>query len=79
MVFTIQDLVNQHIFPDLKLLAGQKGLRNEISAINSTDILDNLSSLHAKSWYSQADMSFKTIRNTQSLSASCPAVKSAVL
>ncbi len=48
MVFTIQDLVNQHIFPDLKLLAGQKGLRNEISAINSTDILDNLSSLHAK-------------------------------
>lgn len=48
MVFTIQDFVNQHIFSDLKLLAGQKGLRNEITAINSVDILDDLTILHPK-------------------------------
>lgn len=48
MVFTIQDLVRQNIFSDLKLLAGQKGMRNEIKAINSADILADLSVFHPK-------------------------------
>ena len=45
MAVTIQDLINQKIFPDIKLVAGQKGLRNEILWINIMEILDTPSSV----------------------------------
>lgn len=40
MSFTVQDLISQRIFPDIKLLAGQNGKKNEIQWINIMEILD---------------------------------------
>ena len=40
MALTIQDLISQRVFPDVKLLAGQKGNKNEIQWINIMEILD---------------------------------------
>ena len=41
MAFTVQDLISQRVFPNLKLLAGQKGNQNEILWINLMEILDS--------------------------------------
>ena len=40
MAFTIQDLINQKIFPDIRLVAGRRGASNEIFWINIMEILD---------------------------------------
>ncbi|WMJ83987.1 PucR family transcriptional regulator [Oscillospiraceae bacterium LTW-04] len=40
MAFTIQDLINQRVFPNVKLQAGHKGSKNEIHWINIMEILD---------------------------------------
>ena len=40
MSFTIQDLLQQEIFPGVTLQAGQKGSRNEILWINIMEIPD---------------------------------------
>lgn len=40
MAFMIQDLISQRVFPSAKLLAGQKGSKNEIHWINIMEILD---------------------------------------
>ena len=40
MAFTIQDLISQKIFPDIKLVAGRRGISNEIFWINIMEILD---------------------------------------
>lgn len=45
MAFTIQDLISQRVFPDVKLLAGQKGNKNEILWINIMEILDTPKSM----------------------------------
>lgn len=41
MAFTIQDLINQKIFSDVKLVAGRRGSSNEIFWINIMEILDS--------------------------------------
>lgn len=41
MSFTVQNLLEQHIFENMHLLAGQKGLSREIHWINIMEILDS--------------------------------------
>ena len=45
MAFTIQDLIGQKIFPDIKLVAGRRGISNEIFWINIMEILDSPKSI----------------------------------
>lgn len=40
MAFTIQDLISQRVFPNVKLLAGRRGGKNEIRWVNIMEILD---------------------------------------
>jgi hypothetical protein len=40
MAFTIQDLINQRVFPNVKMQAGHKGSKNEILWVNIMEILD---------------------------------------
>lgn len=47
MVFSIQDLINQKVFPGIKLLAGHKGAKNEIFWVNIMEILDSPKSVQA--------------------------------
>ena len=45
MAFTIHDLIGQKIFPDIKLVAGRRGISNEIFWINIMEILDSPKSI----------------------------------
>lgn len=45
MAFTIQDLIDQKVFPEMRLVAGRKGNHNEIFWINIMEILDSPRSL----------------------------------
>lgn len=41
MALTVRDLINQQAFPNLKLLAGHQGVKNEIRWVNLMEILDS--------------------------------------
>lgn len=41
MAFTVRDLINQNVFPDIKLMAGKQGAGNEIMWVNIMEILDS--------------------------------------
>ena len=41
MAFTVEDIINRHIFQDVKLLAGEKGKKNEIHWFNIMEIMDS--------------------------------------
>lgn len=41
MAFSVQDIISQHIFQDVELVAGEKGRKNEIRWFNIMEIMDS--------------------------------------